>query len=80
VIAIATLTATRDVTGNPDGEWLADKVITPVIVPGLAAKRINGVSTGLSVETVSTCDGVELESEPRSIEKPIQTSTLPPAT
>ena len=51
-------------------------VITPVMVPGLAAKRINGVSEGSGFE-VAEAGAVDL---PLSMEKPIQASTPPPAT
>ena len=43
VRALATTTATRAVTGNPNLVLAADSVITPVIVPGLAANKIKGV-------------------------------------
>ena len=39
----ATAIATRAVTGRSNPVWAAESVMTPVIVPGLAAKRINGV-------------------------------------
>ena len=39
----ATAIATRAVTGRSNPVWAAESVITPVIVPGLAAKRTNGV-------------------------------------
>ena len=39
----ATAIATRAVTGRSNPVWAAESVMTPVIVPGLAAKRTNGV-------------------------------------
>jgi len=49
--------------------------MTPVIVPGLAAKRINGVSDGLASGEAAGGPG----GRPRSMENPIQASTPPPA-
>src|SRR5262249_52986768 len=50
--------------------------MTPVIVPGLAANKINGVSDRFwSPATLET--GAEL---PRNMVNPIQASTPPPAT
>ena len=43
VKTLATATARRAVTGKPKLVWAAESVITPVIVPGLAANRIKGV-------------------------------------
>ena len=40
----ATAIATRAVTGRSNPVWAAESVMTPVIVPGLAAKRTNGVN------------------------------------
>ena len=73
VTSVATATATNAVTGNPEPEWATDRVITPVIVPGLAANRISGVNEDLSLEAVPAV-------LPRSMENPIHTSTPPPAT
>ena len=39
----ATAIATRAVTGRSSPVWAAERVMTPVIVPGLAAKRTSGV-------------------------------------
>ena len=39
----ATAIATRAVTGRSNPVCAAESVMTPVIVPGLAAKRISGV-------------------------------------
>src|SRR5262245_16065228 len=53
VTALATATATRAVTGKPSRVWAAESVITPVIVPGLAANRIKGVRDLPAAEGVS---------------------------
>ena len=52
---------------------------TPVIVPGLAAKRISGVSDRFSFAAGSP-DRWEPVGAPRNIPNPIQASTPPPAT
>lgn len=78
VNVIATPTATRDVSGIPIGECAADSVMTPVIVPGLAAKRTSDESPGLSDCVVSFCG--DFEFGPLSMVNPIQTNTAPPAT
>ena len=41
--AVATATATSAVTGSCNFAWATERVITPVIVPGLAANKITGV-------------------------------------
>jgi len=56
VRALATTIAIRAVAGNPNLVWAADSVITPVIVPGLAANRIKGVR-GVLVPEGSLGDG-----------------------
>jgi len=43
ITAVATATATSAVTGNSSFAWATASVMTPVIVPGLAANRISGV-------------------------------------
>ena len=53
VRTLATATATRAVTGKPNRVWAAESVITPVIVPGLAANRIKGVKDAPGVEDAS---------------------------
>ena len=40
----ATAIATKAVTGRSNPVWAADRVITPVMVPGLAANRMSGVN------------------------------------
>ena len=49
----ATAIATRAVTGRSNPVWAAESVMTPVIVPGLAAKRINGVKDAPEFEGAS---------------------------
>lgn len=46
----ATAIATRAVTGRSNPVWAAESVMTPVIVPGLAAKRTNGVKDALEFD------------------------------
>jgi hypothetical protein len=46
ITVVATAAATRTLTGIPDFPCATESVMTPAIVPGLAAKRINGVSDG----------------------------------
>ena len=53
VTSPATATATKAVTGRPNPVWAAESVMTPVIVPGLAAKRINGVNDASGFVEVS---------------------------
>ena len=43
IMAVATATATSAVTGSCNFAWATERVITPVIVPGLAANKITGV-------------------------------------
>ena len=43
ITAVATATATSAVTGSSSFAWATASVITPVIVPGLAANKITGV-------------------------------------
>ena len=73
VIPVATAMATSDVTGNFIRMWATESMMTPVIVPGLAAKRISGVSD--CMDFASTAAGC-----PLSMENPIHASTPPPAT
>ena len=72
VSSVAANTATSAVTGSSFREWTMAMEITPVIVPGLAANRTSEVRGEQEPPVWATL--------PRSIEKPIQTSTLPPAT
>jgi len=78
VTALATTTATRAVTGIFNLVWAAASVITPVIVPGLAAKRISGVRDFLEFEAPLGDAGEDPCS--LSIRKPIHDNTPPPAT
>jgi hypothetical protein len=48
ITLVATATATSAVTGIPDFACATESVMTLVIVPGLAAKRISGVRDGLA--------------------------------
>src|SRR5262245_12852808 len=76
ITTVATATATSAVTGSSNLVWTTASVMTPVIVPGLAANKINGVSDRFwSPAALGT--GAEL---PRNMENPIQASTPPPAT
>jgi hypothetical protein len=43
---VATLTATSAVTDNSVFVWATASVMTPVIIPGLAANNISGVMDG----------------------------------
>ncbi len=43
IIAVATATATNAVSGSCVFAWATASVMTPVIVPGLAANKISGV-------------------------------------
>src|SRR5262249_39980258 len=70
VTPLANATATRAVTGKPSRVWAAESVITPVIVPGLAANRIKGVRDARAAEGVSDGAG-EDDVCPLSMEKPI---------
>ena len=70
--------ATRAVTGRSNPVWAAESVMTPVIVPGLAAKRINGVKD--APEFAGALPDVDEVAWPLSMEKPIHASTPPPAT
>jgi hypothetical protein len=78
VTRLATAIATRAVYGRPNPEWAAESVMTPVIVPGLAAKRIKGVKDAPAFEGASR----EVDGDPGtlSIENPIHANTPPPAT
>src|SRR5271155_299283 len=75
----ATETATSAVNGNISLVCTTARVTTPVIVPGLAAKRISGVSAALLLGPVlvESLGSVWL---PRNIEKPIHDNKPPPAT
>ena len=78
ITTAANATATSAVTGRSSFEWETARVMTPVIVPGLAANRIKGVSDRLSSARslgASWACGELL----RSMENPIQVSTPPPA-
>ena len=74
----ATAMASRAVTGSFNCAWAAERVITPVMVSGLATKRIKGVSDGSEF----ACATVEADAADwlLSMENPIQASTSPPAT
>src|SRR6185295_19125257 len=74
----ATAIATKAVTGRPNPVCAAESVMTPVIVPGLAAKRINGVNDAPEFEDISLFD--DMDPRPLSMEKPIHARTPPPAT
>jgi len=78
IVAVATAIATRAVVGTCSRECAAEIVMTPVMVPGLAANRINGVRD----DAWCWVEGVlaVVEARPLSIEKPIQARTPPPAT
>ena len=43
ITAVVTATATSAVTGSSSFAWATASVMTPVIVPGLAANKISGV-------------------------------------
>src|SRR5271157_5929201 len=76
----ATVTATSAVTGNICRECATARVTTPVIVPGLAAKRISGVSAVLlSAPILVLVESLAPVGLPRNIENPIQDNTPPPA-
>src|SRR6187455_481665 len=78
MMAVATITATSAVTGNVSLVCVAASVMTPVIVPGLAANIINGASDTFFV---LSCGADLLSVElPRNIVNPIQDNTPPPAT
>src|SRR6187455_3058142 len=78
MMAVATITATSAVTGNVSLVCVAASVITPVIVPGLAANMISGASDTFS-ELSCGADLLSVEL-PRNIVNPIQDNTPPPAT
>jgi hypothetical protein len=44
ITSVATATATSAVTGSHSFVWMTAMVMTPVIVPGLAANKSTGVS------------------------------------
>lgn len=73
----AMATAVSAVTGS-GSRWPLGmaKVMTPVIVPGLAAKMISGASHRVSPSFA----GLSVAALPASIENPIHDSTPPPAT
>jgi hypothetical protein len=75
ITTVATVTATSAVTGSDSFVWTTAIVMTPVIVPGLAANKITGVSDRFWFLVAGT--GAEL---PRNMVNPIQASTPPPAT
>ena len=56
VTALAITTATRAVIGKFNRVWAAASVMTPVMVPGLAAKRIRGVKESLAFAAVLSDD------------------------
>jgi hypothetical protein len=65
-------TATSAVTGIPDFAWATESVMTPVIVPGLAAKRMSdGLASGVEAA------GGDPGGRPRSMANPSQASTPP---
>jgi hypothetical protein len=66
ITVVAMTTATSAVTGIPDFACATESVITPVIVPKPAAKRISGVSDGLALGVVAA------GGRPRSMENPSQ--------
>jgi len=78
VTTTATQTATTAVVGKLRRVCAAEIVMTPVMVPGLAANRIKGVrdESWCRAEDVSAV----IEARPLSIENPIQARTPPPAT
>src|SRR5512133_1860749 len=71
VIPVATAIAINEVSGNVIRVCATESVMTPVMVPGLAAKRISGVSD--CVDLASTATGC-----PLSMENPIHGSTPAP--
>src|SRR5690242_14459340 len=58
VTPLATTTAAKAVIGNPNRVWAAASVMTPVIVPGLAANRIKGIKElpAAAAELVDDCE------------------------
>lgn len=70
--------ATRAVIGNYSFVCAVETVITPVMVPGLAANRIKAVSDGFEFEELP--EDADAEVLPLSMEKPIHDNTPPPAT
>ena len=73
VIPVATAIAINEVSGNVIRVCATESVMTPVMVPGLAAKRISGVSDCFDLESPAAgC--------PLSMENPIHANTPPPAT
>ena len=76
VTSSATAMDTSTVMGNSLRECAMESVMTPVMVPGLAAKRINGVKETLLCILLLPVVGDET---PLSICKPIQPKTSPPA-
>jgi hypothetical protein len=77
VIVKPTTIANRALTGTARSECATEGVMTPVIVPELAANRINGVN---EVSSVSDAGDDVVDALPLSIRKPIHISTMPPAT
>ena len=77
--SVATATAINAVTGKVSFECAAAKVITPVMVPGLAAKRMSGPSETFWLVSSSCARGWSLQLL-LSIENLIQDNTPPPAT
>ena len=67
----ANITATRAVTGSPVSACETDRVMTPVIVPGLAANRTRGASGLPASSHLFQAVG---DVVPRSIKNPIQVS------
>src|SRR5262245_3527125 len=63
VTVLATTTAARAVVGKPNRVWAAERVITPVMVPGLAANRIKGIRDVPATE-VALVDACEDDARP----------------
>src|SRR4029079_9641539 len=77
ITTVATTTATSAVTGSANFACATASVMTPVIVPGLAANRITGPSDRVSAALFF--EGSWAWGElPRNMENPIQVRTPPP--